>query len=95
MLVRFKVVGPLLVSTAVFAAAVCKTGWVPKFSSGVDRLTLVPMPLRVVICGESGLLSVIVSVPVLVPDVVGVNVMLIRHECGPGEGGGRILQLLV
>jgi len=95
MLDRFKVVDPLLVSVAVFAVVVRKTCWVPKFSSGVERVTLVPMPLRVVIWGDSGLLSVIVRVPVLVPDVVGAKVTLIRQECGPGEGGGRTLQLLV
>ena len=80
MLIRFKVVDPLLESIAVLAVVVRKTGWVPKSSSGVDRLTLVPMPFRVVIWGDDGLLSVIVSVPVLVPDVVGVNVTLTAQE---------------
>jgi hypothetical protein len=79
-LVRFKVVDPLLVSIAVLAVVVRKTGWVRKSSSGVDRLTFVPMPFRVVIWGDVGLLSVIVSVPVLVPEVVGVNVTLTTQE---------------
>ena len=80
MLIRFKVVDPLLESIAVLAVVVRKTGWVPNSSSGVDRLTLVPMPFRVVIWGDDGLLSVIVSVPVLVPDVVGLNVSLTTQE---------------
>lgn len=80
MLVRFKVVDPLLVSIAVLAGVVRETAWVPKSSSGVDRLTLVPMPFRLVTWGDEGSLSVIVSVPVLVPDVVGVNVTLTTQE---------------
>ena len=80
MLVKFKLVDPLLVSITVLAVVVRKIGWVRKSSTGVDRLTLVPMPFRVVIWGDDGLLSVIVSVPALVPDVVGVNVTLTTQE---------------
>ena len=80
MLARCKVLDPWLVSVAVLAAVVRKTGWVPKSSRGDDRLTSVPMPVRVVIWGDDGLLSVIVSVPVLVPVVVGVNMTLTTQE---------------
>jgi len=39
----------------------------------VENVAAVPVPVRVVICGEVGSLSLIVSVPFLVPDAVGVN----------------------
>lgn len=67
-----------MVSVTVTAALVLPTATVPKFNELADRVTgeleLLPVPLRLTVCGLFPALSVKVSVPVAAPVVVGVNV---------------------
>jgi hypothetical protein len=67
-----------LVSVTVTAALVLPTATVPKFSELADRVTgepeLLPVPLRLTVCGPPGAESVKVSVPVAAPVAVGVKV---------------------
>ena len=67
-----------LVSVTVTAALVLPTATVPKFNELADRVTgeleLLPVPLRLTVCGLFPALSVKVSVPVAAPVAVGVNV---------------------
>ena len=74
-----RLVLPLFVSVTVCALLVVPTNW-PAKADGVDRLTpvvdAVPVPLRLTVCvvGIPVLLSVIVTVPVWAPVVVGSKV---------------------
>ncbi len=67
-----------LVRVTVTAALVLPTATVPKFNELADRVTgeleLLPVPLRLTVCGLFPALSVKVSVPVAAPVAVGVNV---------------------
>jgi len=67
-----------LVSVTVTAALVLLTATVPKFNELADRVTgeleLLPVPLRLTVCGLFPAPSVKVSVPVAAPVAVGVNV---------------------
>jgi hypothetical protein len=67
-----------LVSVTVTAALVLPTATVPKFKELADRVTgeleLLPVPLRLTVCGPFPALSVKVKLPVAAPVAVGVNV---------------------
>ena len=67
-----------LVRVTVTGALVVFTATVPKFNELADRVTgeleLLPVPLRLTVCGLFPALSVKVSVPVAAPVAVGVNV---------------------
>ena len=76
-----KVAEPVLVSVTVCAALVVPTVWLVKVSDVTERLAVVvgavPVPVRLTVCGLPEALSVMLKVPVRVPDAVGVNVTLI------------------
>jgi hypothetical protein len=67
-----------LVSVTVTAALVVPTVTVPRFSALADSVTgeleVLPVPLRLTVCGLFPALSVKVNVPVAAPVAVGVNV---------------------
>ncbi len=75
-----KVTEPVLVSVTVCAALVVPTVWLAKVSEVTERLAVVvgavPVPVRLTVCGLPEALSVMLKVPVRVPDAVGVNVTL-------------------
>lgn len=82
MLVMLKAPLPELLRVTGCTAPVVPRGWLPKVKTVAVRLAtgLVPVPVRVTDCVlpvTPLLLSVIVSVPLRVPFVVGVNVTLI------------------
>jgi hypothetical protein len=65
----------LLVSEMVFAAEVVPTVTVPNASvAGLIVRGRLPVPLRLIVCGESGALSLIASEPVSAPFTEGVKV---------------------
>ena len=71
---------PVFVSVAVFALLVVPTNWLENARLVADKLTpgaVTPVPVRLMRCGLPDALSVIVTVPVRVPVVVGLNVTLI------------------
>jgi hypothetical protein len=71
---------PVLVSVTVCAGLAVSTAWLAKVSEVGDKLTpgaLAPVPVRLTIWGLPLAVSVIVTLPVKVPVVVGVNVTLI------------------
>jgi hypothetical protein len=55
----------------------------PKLRDVAERLTAVPVPLRLAVCGVLGALSVIVRVPVRLPGAVGLNVTWIVQLAPP------------
>ncbi len=67
-----------LVKVTITAALVLPTTTVPRFNELADRVTgeleLLPVPLRLTVCGLFPALSVKLSVPVALPATVGVNV---------------------
>jgi hypothetical protein len=67
-----------LVSVTVTAALVPPTATVPRFNELADSVTgeleLLPVPLRLTVCGLPGAESAKVSVPVTAPVAVSVNV---------------------
>src|SRR5216684_1992106 len=81
MLVIVSVAVPLFVSVTACAALVVPMLWPTKVRLVGDTLAVVPVPLpvpvRLTVCGLPVALSVIVRVPLLVPEAVGVNVTLI------------------
>jgi hypothetical protein len=78
MLVKLRDVVWRLVRVTVIGAAVAPTVTAPKFRVLAERVTgemvLPPFPLRLTVCGLLAALSVNVSVPVVAPVAVGVNV---------------------
>jgi hypothetical protein len=66
---------PRLVSVTVFKELL-PTGCAPKLRDVAERLTAIPVPLRLTICGLFKALSVIVRLAALVPLAVGVKVTL-------------------
>jgi hypothetical protein len=66
---------PRLVSVTVFIE-VLPTGCAPKLSDVVERVTAVPMPLRLTVCGLLAALSIIERVAVRLPVAEGVKVTL-------------------
>src|SRR5260370_18272453 len=81
MLVRFSEALPVLASVTVCAALMVPTVWLVKVSEEAERLTTgaeaaAPVPVRLTDCGLPEALSVMLRVPVRVPDAVGVNVTL-------------------
>jgi len=75
---------PELVSVMVCAALVVLIVWFPKArlvgaSVTAGAVTLVPVPLKVAVCGLPAALSVMVMVPVCVPVAVGAKVTLIEQ----------------
>jgi hypothetical protein len=80
-LVRFSEALPVLESVTDCAALVVPTIWPAKVSEEVERLTTgaeaaAPVPVRLNDCGLPEALSVMLRVPMRVPDAVGVNVTL-------------------
>ena len=72
-----KVVVPTLVTVTVFAALVTPMATVPKFRLVEESLAVVPTPLSGTCCGLPEALSVTLRAAVRVPEVVGLNLMLI------------------
>ncbi len=85
MLVMVNIAPPVLDSVTVCAALIAPTGWLPKLKLEGDTLATgtVPVPVKPALCGLPLALSVTVSVPVRVPEAVGVKVTLIA-QCVPG-----------
>ena len=86
MLVMFKVALPLFVIVNVRAGLVAPTGWLPKERLvGLNAMpgTPAPVPDNETVCGVFAALSLIVSVPVLVPRAVGVKVTEIEQKPPP------------
>ncbi len=80
-LVRFSEALPVLESVTDCAALVVPTGWLANVSEEAERLTTgaeaaAPVPVKLTDCGLPEALSVMLRVPVRVPDAVGVNVTL-------------------
>jgi hypothetical protein len=79
-LVIVKLTVPVLVSVTVCAALVVPTVWLANVNEEAERLTVVvgavPVPVRLTVCGLPEALSVMLKVPVRVPEAVGVKVML-------------------
>src|ERR1700737_387443 len=85
-LVMFKVALPLFVIVNVRAGLVAPTGWLPKGRLvGLNAMpgTPAPVPDNETVCGVLVALSLIVSVPVLVPKAVGVKVTEIEQKPPP------------
>jgi len=83
-LVKLRATVPVLVSFTVLDELVVLICWMLKVRLFGDRLTvvlppLVPVPVRLTMCGLPEALSVIVIVPFCVPVAVGVNVTLMVH----------------
>src|SRR5258708_19868731 len=79
--VRFSEALPVLESVTDCAALVVPTVWPAKASEEAERLTTgaeaaAPVPVRLTDCGLPEALSVMLRVPVRLPDAVGVNVTL-------------------
>ena len=55
------------------AGLVVPTVWLPKFMLPGDKLTMVPVPVKLTVCGLPAALSVIVSVALTVPLATGVK----------------------
>jgi hypothetical protein len=73
---------PLFVRVTVCAALVVPTVWLAKVRLVGEKVAtgpelVVPVPVRLTVCGLPLALSVIVMVAVLVPDAVGAKVTLI------------------
>jgi hypothetical protein len=68
---------PLFVRVTAFAALFVPTLTEPKLSDVGASLTTVPTPVREMVWVDDPPLSLIVTEPVLVPEAVGVKVMLI------------------
>jgi hypothetical protein len=83
--VKFKAVFPVLVSVTLFVVLVvnCGTELNPKFGGENDATDWIPLPVRLTVTwpgdGSFGSLSIMVSVPLRVPVVVGVKVTLIMQ----------------
>ena len=78
----------MLVRLTVFDELVVLICWMLKVRLVGDRLTvvappLVPVPVRLTVCGLPLALSVIVIVPFCAPVAVGVNVTLMVHSRWP------------
>jgi hypothetical protein len=78
---------PEFVSVMVCAALVVLIAWFPNArlvgaSVTAGAVTLVPVPVRLAVCGLPAALSVMVSVPGWLPVAVGANFTLIVH-CPP------------
>jgi len=71
---------PKLVSVADFTVLVVETVALPNLSGFGERVTFVPVPVRLTTWGLVGSLSVIVSVLVRVPDAAGVKVTVIEQK---------------
>ena len=87
---------PVLVSVTVCAALVVPTCWLAKVRLALDRetagaATLLPLPVRLTVCGLPAALSVIVTLAVLVPVAVGVNVTLIVQLAPAGTELPQVL----
>src|SRR5579859_1067601 len=79
--VRVKLLVPLLVRVTDCAPLVAPTTWLPKVR--LEELSetpgAVPVPVKAIVCVPPEALSVIVTVPLRVPVVVGVNVTAITQ----------------
>jgi hypothetical protein len=95
MLVKVKDAVPVLVTVTGLAALVVPTGWLPKPTLVVLRLTLgaVPVPLKPTTWGLPLALSVSVRPPERLPVVVGVNVTLIT-QLPLAATGALVLQVV-
>ena len=89
MLVMFNAALPLLVRVTLCAALEVPTGWLGKNKVvGVKLAVVEPVPVRFAICGLPYASSLMVSVPLRVPEAVGVNVTLIvQRELGASVAG--------
>ena len=80
MLVMVSAALPVLVSVAVCAALNVPSGWLANVRLSADSLTAGPvstaLPVRLIFCGLSAALSVMLIVPVKRPGIVGVKVTL-------------------
>ena len=77
--VMFSVESPLLVSVTACVVLVVPTCWLPNAREAAEKLAIgaMPVPLRVTVCGEVAVLSLIVAVPVYEARDVGVRMITI------------------
>jgi hypothetical protein len=92
---NFKVEVPLLVMVTCCAALAVFTGWLPKLSEVVERVTAgaMPVPDRVTDCGESLALSVRANAADAGPAAVGLNWMLTVQKAAGASGPVQSLHL--
>lgn len=76
-LVMLSVVAPTLVSVTVCGALVVPTVWLPKFKLAGENFITVPVPARETVCGLPGALSVTSTLPISVPETVGLKTTVI------------------
>src|SRR3984893_8248449 len=90
---------PVLVSVTVCGELVVLSAWLAKANLAEERLTTgataKPVPVRLICCGLPMALSLIVTVPVLVPAVVGEDMMLIVQLPPAATVDGLLGQLFV
>ena len=89
MLPRFNAALPVLVRETAWAVLEVPNGWLGKNKVvGVKLAVVEPVPVRFTICGLPYASSLMVSVPLRVPEAVGVNVTLIAQpELGASVAG--------
>jgi hypothetical protein len=85
----------LLVSVTVCGALLVPTVTVPKFRLAGEKETTVPTPVSETVCGLPAALSVMDTVPVLVPLLVGLNAARIVQFAPGATNEGEIGHLLV
>jgi hypothetical protein len=88
---------PGFVSVTACVALVDPTAWLVnvKLAGATLAAGTVPVPLRLIVCGLPGSLSVIVTVPVTLPDALGVNVILTVQLAPDAKVAGGTGQVLV
>ena len=69
----FTAAWPTFESVMTCAGLVVPTVWLPKFTLPGDKLTMVPVPVKLTVCGLPVALSVIVRVALTVPLATGVK----------------------
>ena len=86
---------PVFVTVTVGGLLLEPTATLPKLSEGGERLKMMlpvplPVPLSGNVCGLSGALSVMVTLPNLVPPEVGVKVTVMVQEAPAGKVRGQL-----
>ena len=84
---------PLLVKVRFWVGLMVPTNWLVNTSAVSERLTAgaIPVPVRVTVCGEPGALSLIVTLPVLLPVIVGANVTEMLQLAATAKVGPQVL----
>ena len=84
---------PLLVRVTAWAALLVPTCWLANVRVVLDKVTAgaIPVPLRLTVCGLPAPLSVMDTVPVRVPVVVGVKVTLMVQLAEAANDAPQVL----